>query len=132
MCPYSCLSSRHFATSDVETRSSQPLNLRIHETHDEALIQQSSLDPDPMDVSSPPNFATHELEHPTLGLSPCEPLSSRDPNPRSLRHFIDSAIAATCPPQMDGYDSLTTFPLATWSTQILGSHLANLRVRKIP
>jgi hypothetical protein len=76
-CPSSCLGSRHFTTSAVETRSSQPPNLQMRDTRDEALIQRSS--------------ATW-----ILWLSPL----------------------------------LTTSPLATWSTQPLGSHLANLRVHE--
>jgi hypothetical protein len=67
------------------------------------------------------HFATRDLEHPTFGLLPCEPPSSRDP-----------WISATCPPRMDGPDPLVASPLATWSIQPLGSYLANLRVREIP
>jgi hypothetical protein len=45
-------------------------------------------------------FTTRDLEHPTFGLLPCEPPSSRDP-----------WISATCPPQMDGSHPL--LPLFT-------------------
>jgi hypothetical protein len=47
-------------------------------------------------------FATRDLEHPTFGLLPCEPPSSRDP-----------WISTTCPPRMDGSDPLVASPLAT-------------------
>jgi hypothetical protein len=52
------------------------------------LIQRSSRSLDPTAVSAPRDFATRDLEHPTLGLLPCEPPSSRDP-----------LISATCPPR---------------------------------
>jgi hypothetical protein len=98
--PFRGFGDQDFATSDVEKRSSQPVNLRMHDTREEALIQWSSYDLDPMVILAPCDFATRDLEHPTLGLSPCEPPSSRDP-----------LISATCPPQTDGSDLLATSPL---------------------
>jgi hypothetical protein len=85
------------------------------------LIQWSSSSLDPMTVSAPRDFATHDLEHPTFGFLPCEPPSLKDP-----------WVFATYPPRMDGPDPLATSPLATWSTQPLVSYLANLRVCEIP
>jgi hypothetical protein len=66
-------------------------------------------------------FATRNLEHPTFGLPPLEPLSSRDP-----------WISTTYPPWMDDSDPLVASPLTTWSIQILDSYPMNLRAHKIP
>jgi hypothetical protein len=66
-------------------------------------------------------LATRDLEHPTFGLLPREPPSSRDP-----------WISATCPPRMDGSDPLVASPLATWSIQLLDFYPASLRAHEIP
>jgi hypothetical protein len=67
------------------------------------------------------DFASRNFKHPSFGLSPSEPPSSRDP-----------LISATCPPPMDGLDYFVTSLLVTSSTQVLGSHPMNLRVHEIP
>jgi hypothetical protein len=115
--PFWSFGLRDFANPDAKLSVLQPMkppNALIGTN--ETLIQRSSLDLDPTAVLAPRDFATRDLEHPIFGLSPCEPPSSRDP-----------LISATCPPPMDGCDSLATSPLANLDAKVLNFQLANPR-----
>jgi hypothetical protein len=72
------VATRDFVTSDVETRSSQPPNPRNSEMRWDS---DPTVLPRPRSNGYPPSSLLRlcDLEHPMLGLSPCELPSSRDP-----------------------------------------------------
>jgi hypothetical protein len=93
----------------------------MRDTRGEALIQRSSMS---WILRLSPLLAIsrlHNLEHPTLGLSPCELSSSRDPS-----------ISATCPPQMDGPDPLATSLLVKSKDFLLWLPVSESPIERIP
>jgi hypothetical protein len=89
----------------------------MRDRHDETLMQWSSLDLDPTVVLAPHNFTTRDLEHPIFALSPCKPLSLRDP-----------LIYATCTPLMDGCNSLVNLDAKILNFQLVNPRNEIMRV----
>jgi hypothetical protein len=81
-----------FGTSQLLMSRRGPLNLRISECVmcDEALIQWSSLNLDPMTILSPRDFATSRLGAPNLWALTLRTFEFTKPTLRLLRHFCRS------------------------------------------